>query len=151
VNEYQWYLEEIMAVAGRINATYGSSTWEPVRLLVGDDYPRAIAGLQLYDVLLVNSIADGMNLVAKEGPIVNQVAGSLILSEGAGAGQQLAPGATVISPCDVYATAQAMHQALVRPAAERATRAARLRWLIEREDIGVWLSRQLETIEELNL
>ncbi len=85
VDEYQDYSDELMAAAGRINATYGASEWEPVRVLVGDSYPRAVAALQLYDVLLVNSIADGMNLVAKEGPIVNQRDGVLILSEGVGA------------------------------------------------------------------
>jgi trehalose 6-phosphate synthase len=122
-----------------------------VRLLVGDDYPRAIAAMQLYDVLLVNSVADGMNLVAKEGPIVNQRDGALILSEETGACQQLAPGATVISACDVYATAQAMHQALGLSAQEREERATRLRWLVEREDISSWLLHQLAVIAELNL
>ena len=68
VDEYQNYLDEIMAYAGRVNAKYGNSDWEPIRILVGEDYPRAIAALQQYDVLLVNAIADGMNLVAKEGP-----------------------------------------------------------------------------------
>ena len=104
---------ELMAAAGRINANYGSSEWEPVRVLVGESYPRAVTGMQLYDVLLVNSIADGMNLVAKEGPIVNQRDGLLVLSERAGARPQLESGAIVISPCDVYATAEALHQALV--------------------------------------
>jgi trehalose 6-phosphate synthase len=151
VDEYQDYLDELMAAAGRINVTYGTSEWEPVRLLVGENYPRAVAALQLYDVLLVNSIADGMNLVAKEGPIVNQCDGVLILSEGAGAHQQLEPGATVISPCDVYATAEALHQALVMSPEERSERAARLCWLIEQEDITAWLCRQLETVAELNL
>jgi trehalose 6-phosphate synthase len=151
VNEYQDYLNELMAAAGRINAIYGSSEWEPVRVLVGDDYPRALAALQMYDVLLVNAIADGMNLVAKEGPIVNQRDGVLILSEGAGARQQLASGATVISPCDVYATAEALHQALVMPQEERQKRASRLRWLIERDDITDWLRRQLDSVVELNL
>ncbi|MDH4136873.1 MAG: trehalose-6-phosphate synthase, partial [Anaerolineae bacterium] len=151
VDEYQDYLAELMAAAGRINATHGSSEWEPVRVLVGENRPRAVAILQLYNVLLVNSIADGMNLVAKEGPIVNQRDGVLILSEGAGAHQQLAPGAIVISPCDVYATAEALHQALVMSSEERLERATRLRWLIEREDITAWLCRQLETVAELNL
>jgi trehalose 6-phosphate synthase len=151
VDEYQDYSDELMAAAGRVNAQYGTSEWEPVRLLVGEDYPRAVAILQLYDVLLVNSIADGMNLVAKEGPIVNQRDGVLILSEGAGAHEQLEPGATVISPCDVYATAEALHQALVMSPEERLERATRLRWLIEREDITAWLCRQLETVAELNL
>jgi trehalose 6-phosphate synthase len=151
VDEYQDYLDEIMAAAGRVNATYGDSEWEPVRLLVGENYPRAIAALQLSDVLLVNAIADGMNLVAKEGPLVNQRDGVLILSERAGARQQLESGATVISPCDVYATAEALHQALTMSAEERQERANRLRWLIERADITDWLCRQLETVLELNL
>ena len=151
VDEYLDYLDELMAAAGRVNAGYGTSEWEPVRVLVGDSYPRAVAALQLYDVLLVNSIADGMNLVAKEGPIVNQRDGVLILSEGAGAHQQLGPGAIVISPCDVYATAEALHHALVMSPEERSERAARLCWLVEREDITTWLCRQLETVAELNL
>jgi trehalose 6-phosphate synthase len=151
VDEYQNYLDELMASAGRVNARLGESDWEPIRLLVGENYPRAIAALQVYDVLLVNAIADGMNLVAKEGPILNQRDGVLILSESAGARQQLEPGATIISPCDVYATAESLHQALVMPAEERLTRTRRLRWLIEREDISDWLCRQLETVLELKL
>ena len=151
VDEYQDYLDELMASAGRINATYGDSEWEPIRLLVGEDYPRAVAALQVYDVLLVNAIADGMNLVAKEGPIVNQRAGVLILSERAGARQQLEAGATVISPCDVYATAEALHQALTMPVEARQERATRLQWLIEREDITAWMCHQLGTVVELNL
>ena len=142
VDEYQRYLDELMAAAGRINARYGDSQWEPVRLLVGEDYPRAVAALQSYDVLLVNSIADGMNLVAKEGPIVNQREGVLVLSERTGARQQLEPGAIVIAPCDVYATAEALHQALTMPAPRREEFAARLRWVIEREDLQAWLHQQ---------
>ncbi|MGC9334222.1 MAG: alpha,alpha-trehalose-phosphate synthase (UDP-forming) [Anaerolineae bacterium] len=151
VKEYRNYLDALMATAGRVNARHGSSEWEPVRVLVGDSYPRAVAAMQLYDVLLVNAIVDGMNLVAKEGPIVNSRHGVLILSERAGARQQLEPGALVVSPCDVYATAEALHQALVIPDEERQENATRLRWLIEREDIGDWLCRQLESISELGL
>jgi trehalose 6-phosphate synthase len=151
LKEYRDYLDALMATAGRVNARHGSSEWEPVRVLVGDSYPRAVAAMQLYDVLLVNAIVDGMNLVAKEGPMVNQRHGVLILSERAGARQQLEPGALVVSPCDVYATAEALHQALEMPAEEREESATRLQWLIEREDISDWLCRQLETISELNL
>ncbi len=151
VGEYQTYLDELMAAAGRVNARYGDSRWEPIRILVGENYPRAVGALQLYDMLLVNSIADGMNLVAKEGPIVNQRDGVLILSERTGARQQLEPGAIVIAPCDVYATAEAMHQALTMPAQRRAELAARLRWLIEREDITAWIYQQLKTLKDLNL
>lgn len=151
VDEYQDYLDEIMASAGRVNAKYGNSDWEPIRILVGEDYPRAIAAMQQYDVLLVNAIADGMNLVAKEGPIVNQRDGVIVLSERTGARQQLESGAIVISPYDIYATAEALHNALTMPAEERAERAGRLRWTIEREDIADWLCRQLEVLRDLRI
>ena len=119
LGEYRNYLDEVMAAAGRINAAYGTSEWEPVRILIGEDYSRAVAALQLYDILLVNSVADGMNLVAKEGPIVNERNGVLILSEGTGARQQLAAAARVIPPCDIWATSEALRQALEMPMAER--------------------------------
>ena len=151
VGEYRQYLDDLMSTAGRVNATYGDGEWEPVRLLVGDSYHRAVAAMQLYDVLLVNAIADGMNLVAKEGPILNRRDGVLILSERAGARQQLEPGALIVSPCDVYATAEALHQALVMPAEARQARAHRLGWLVEKEDIGAWLCAQLQAVAELNL
>ncbi len=92
-----------MAVVGQINAAYGTTDWEPIRILIGEDYQRAVSAMQVYDVLLVNAIADGMNLVAKEGPVLNQRDGVLILSERAGAREQLEPGAMIISPCDIYA------------------------------------------------
>jgi trehalose 6-phosphate synthase len=151
VDEYGNYLDELMGVAGRINAKYGENEWEPIRILVGENYSRAVAGLQIYNVLLVNSIADGMNLVAKEGPIVNRCDGVLVLSERTGAYQQLETGALVISPLDVYGTAEAMHQALTMPAEERRERAERLRHLIERQDITDWLCQQLSTIVRTDL
>ncbi len=151
VEEYQNYHDHFNAAAGWINATYGSSEWEPVRLLLGDNYQRAIAALQIYDVLLVNSIADGMNLVAKEGPIVNQRDGVEVLSERTGARQQLESGALVISPCDVYATAEALHQALTMDKEERKLRANRLRSIIEENDINTWFLNQIGQIQELDL
>ena len=151
VEEYQTYLDDLMAAAGHVNALFGTHEWEPIRVLVSENYPRAVAAMKMYDVLLVNSIADGMNLVAKEGPIVNQRDGVLILSERVGAREQLGVGAIVISPCDVYATAEAMHQALGMSDENRREGAARLRWLIEREDISDWLCKQLDTVSELNL
>ena len=151
VEEYQTYLDELMAAAGHVNAAYGTHEWEPIRILVGENYPRAIAALKYYDILLVNSIADGMNLVAKEGPIVNQRDGVLILSERTGAQEQLKSGAIVISPCDVYETAEAIHQALVMGVEQRQELAGRLRMLIEREDIRDWFSKQLVVVENLNL
>ena len=151
VGEYQMYLDDLMAAAGQVNARYGDEEWEPIRLLVGENYSRAVAALQQYDVLLVNAIADGMNLVAKEGPMVNDKNGVLILSERAGARQQLESGAIVISPCDIYATANAMHQAMTMEPEVKEAWSSRLRWLIQQEDIGAWLHHQFEEIEALNL
>jgi trehalose 6-phosphate synthase len=151
LDEYTDYLDQLNATAGRVNATHGTSEWEPVRLLVGENYARAVAGLRKYDALLVNSIADGMNLVAKEGPVVNEHSGVLILSERTGAHQQLGPGSITVSPCDVYATAEAMHQALTMPLEEREKRAHRLRWIIETNDLYRWLYDQVDTARQLGM
>lgn len=151
VEEYQNYHNDLTAAAGWVNSYYGSSDWEPVRILSGDNYPRAIGALQLYDVLLVNSIADGMNLVAKEGPLVNTKDGVEVLSERTGARQQLEPGALVISPCDIYSTAEALHHALRMPAEERHMRAQQLRQIIVENDINDWLRDQLKRIHQIRL
>jgi trehalose 6-phosphate synthase len=151
VGEYQDYLDDLMAAAGRVNAKFGTSEWEPIRILVGENYPRAVAALQLYDVLLVNAIADGMNLVAKEGPIVNRRDGVLVLSERTGARQQLELGALVISPCDVHMTADVLHLALAMASEERRERAKLLKSSIEQEDIDAWMRWQLDALVELGL
>jgi trehalose 6-phosphate synthase len=144
VDQYQNYLSEIMAEAGLINAHYSDSIWEPVRIVVGDNYLRAIAAMQLYDVLLVNPIADGMNLVAKEGVLVNRKNGVLLLSEYAGAFYELGEHALTVSPFDVYGTAEAMHQALTMPMAERAQRAEALRQIVVKNDVREWFAAQVE-------
>lgn len=149
VEEYKQYLDVIMAAAGRVNAHFGTSHWEPVRVMVGDNIPRAVAAMRLYDVLLVNPVADGMNLVAKEGPTLNECCGVVVLSERAGASQQLGQDALLVSPCDVYSTAQALHQGLVMPEGERRARAERLKTSIEQNDIHAWLCDQLHEINRL--
>ncbi len=144
VTQYQDYMREIMAEAGLINAEYSDPAWEPVRILVGDHYPRALAAMQLYDILLVNPIADGMNLVAKEGVLVNQQNGVLILSEHAGASYELGEHALLVSPFDVYGTAEAMHRALTMSLDERRSRAVALRKTVEGADVSQWFAAQLD-------
>ena len=151
IEEYQDYLDKIMAITGQINADFGTKDWEPVRILVGEDYKRALGAMQLYDILLVNAIADGMNLVAKEGPTINKQNGVLILSEATGASIELAPGSTIVSPCDIYATAKAMNQGLTMPEEEKEKRAKKLKWIIEKNDIFRWFTDQLQAVIELNL
>lgn len=150
VVEYQDYLNSLMAAAGNVNARYGTTEWEPIRVLVGEGYARALAALQLYDVLLVNPIADGMNLVAKEGPTVNEKNGVLVLSERAGAHQQLGMHALVIAPCDVSATSDALHEALIMPVDDRQRRAEAMRKSIVEEDIHLWLCWQLDIIASIS-
>ncbi len=149
IEEYRTYLDEVIVAAQRLNLKYGDREWEPVKLFVGEDQARAIAAMQLYDVLLVNPIIDGMNLIAKEGPLVNERDGVVVMSEGAGALEELGHSALVISPYDVVQTADALHRALVMSPEERANRATRLRSTIEAHTVGDWLYDQLVDISHL--
>lgn len=144
VAEYQTYLQEVMAVAGMINATFSDGNWEPTRIIIGNNYHRAIGAMQLYDVLLVNPIADGMNLVAKEGALVNERGGVLVLSEHAGAFYELGEHALTISPYDVYSTAEALHQALTMPEKERVRRSEALRKQVRGGGVKVWFYNQVQ-------
>jgi len=144
VDEYQDYLRDIMSEAGMINANYSTPYWEPVRIVVGDNYERAIAAMQFYDVLLVNPLADGMNLVAKEGALVNQKDGVLVLSENAGVFYELGEHALTVSPFDIYGTANALHQALIMPPEEKRKRAEALHTIVKKADIRSWFYDQVD-------
>lgn len=145
VLEYQDYLDDVSSIAGRINARYANveTSWQPINLIMGENYPRALAAMKWYDVLMVNSIIDGMNLVAKEGCLLNERNGVLILSEGAGAAVQLGEDALMIAPADVEATADAIYQALTMPLPERRRRADNLRRAVESDDVAKWFREQL--------
>ncbi|MCJ7717218.1 MAG: trehalose-6-phosphate synthase [Anaerolineales bacterium] len=151
VTEYQDYLREIMAEGGMINAQYGNGFWEPIRIIVGDNYSRAIAAMQIYDVLLVNPISDGMNLVAKEGPLVNTKDGVLVLSEHAGAFYELGDYALSVSPFDTYGTAEALHRALIMPEDDRSSRSNMMKEVIRKADVRWWFHNQVEdTLRAIN-
>jgi trehalose 6-phosphate synthase len=145
VLEYRDYLDDVSSIAGRINARYANveTSWQPINLILGENYPRALAAMKWYDVLMVNSIIDGMNLVAKEGCLLNERNGVLILSEGAGAAVQLGDDALMIAPADVEATADAIYQALTMPLPERRRRADNLRRAVESDDVAKWFREQL--------
>jgi trehalose 6-phosphate synthase len=151
VDEYQSYLRDIMAEAGMINATFSDEFYQPVSIILGNNYPRALAGMQLYDVLLVNPIADGMNLVAKEGVLVNSRDGVLLLSEHAGAFYELGEHALTVSPFDIYSTAKAMHTALTMPHDEREKRATTLRKIVQNAGVREWFFDQIhDALEAFN-
>lgn len=144
VDEYQNYLHDIMAEGGMINAEYSDQLWEPVRIVVGHNYQRAIAAMQLYDVLVVNPIADGMNLVAKEGALVNKRDGVLVLSEHAGAFYELGDHALSVSPFDIHGTSEMIHKGLTMSPEERRIRSVALRELVEGADVKTWFGAQVE-------
>lgn len=148
VHEYQDYLDDVSAVVGRINARYADveTGWQPIHVIMGENYPRALAAMKWYDVLLVNSIIDGMNLVAKEGALLNERNGVLIISEGAGAVTQLGEHSLIIAPADVEGTADAIWQAVTMPLDERRRRAEGLRRAVEEEDVAAWFRHQLGDI-----
>ena len=150
VAEYRDYLDDMSATVGRINAKYANveTGWQPVQIIMGESYPRVLAAMKWYDVLLVNSIIDGMALVAKEGALINERSGVIVLSEGAGAAMQLGDDALMVSPADVEGTADAIYQALTMPIRERQRRARRLRRSVERDDVSVWFRDQLADIAD---
>ena len=125
--EYLAYGAEIVHTAERINQTWGSPDWTPIALHVEDDRTHSLAALTISDVLLVNPVRDGLNLVAKEGPLLNRADGVLVLSREAGAWDELSGAALGVNPFDVSGTADALHRALRWTSEERRSRASRLR------------------------
>jgi trehalose 6-phosphate synthase len=149
IKQYQRYLEEVDSLISEINQTFGTSGWEPISVFYENNYTQAIAAMKLYDVLIVNPTIDGMNLVAKEGPIVNTKNGLLILSETTGAHHQLKNGVISVSPTDVEGTSQALYQAITATMTEREKQTAELIDKIEKEDIITWLQWQINDIKDV--
>ncbi len=149
IPEYQRLSEEVDEAAAEINARHGHTGWQPIVTIYGNNYARALAAMSLYDALLVNPLADGMNLVSKEGPIVNERDGVLVLSTQAGAYEELSPGAISVRPDDVDGTAEALWQALALSREERKVMARYLRWTVERHDLEFWMRSQMEDLQSL--
>jgi trehalose 6-phosphate synthase len=150
VPAYQAYAREVLAEVDAINGRFGGSGWEPIRLYHEQNRPQALAGLTQYDVLLVNSVADGMNLVSKEGPVLNERNGVLVLSTAAGAYAELQRGAIGVQPGDVEGIAEGLQQALEMPAGERFERARMLRAAVLRHDLGRWFKLLLDDLQGLD-
>jgi len=149
ISFYRKYLREVQLAARELNQRYAVGRWKPVRLELREDLPRAIAGYKEFDVLLVNPIYDGMNLVAKEGMMVNQRDGVLVLSENAGCHEELGEWAFSINPFDVDATADALHRALTMEARQRHGRMVKIREAVRQNDIARWIASQLQDIRDL--
>ncbi|HEX4175026.1 MAG TPA: trehalose-6-phosphate synthase [Acidimicrobiales bacterium] len=148
--EYLAYAADVEHTAERINHAYGDGGWSPIVLSVSDDYARSLAALTLSDVMLINPVRDGMNLVAKEGPLINTADGVLVLSREAGAWEELeldGGGAVGVNPFDVAGTADALHAALTMSSTERAARADALRSAVVGRTSADWWADQLSAAQ----
>lgn len=137
--DYLAYDNEVAQAVARVNERWATGDWEPIALDVRDDFARSVAGFQRYDVLLVNPTKDGLNLVAKEGPLLNRRDGALCLSREAGAFDELRDAAFEVHPFDVDQTAAALGAALDLAPEERTARASRLRELASARTPADWL------------
>jgi trehalose 6-phosphate synthase len=150
LSEYRSYEADVLDMHDRINAELGTDDWQPIILVNEDNYTRALACLRRYDVLLVNPIIDGMNLVSKEGPAINEVDGVVVLSRNAGSWQELAHGVIGVNPYDIAEMSEALQEALVMDAESRAARASALRDVVEHNNPTKWVWHQLRDIRRLN-
>jgi trehalose 6-phosphate synthase len=146
VPEYAEYLERIEALVAVVNHRHGTPDWMPINLKLRDDLEEAVASYKHYDVLLVNAMFDGMNLVAKEGPMVNERDGVSILSENTGAHEELGEYALSVNPFDIQELADSIHAALTMRPEERARRLAGLKEIVTTRDPGDWIDEQLADI-----
>jgi trehalose 6-phosphate synthase len=150
--EYLAYRSEFEHLAAVLNERWAARCGgeDPVILDIGDDFAGTVAALRHYDVLLVNPLRDGMNLVAKEGPLVNERDGVLVLSEEAGAYEELGGAALGVNPVDVTGTAAALGRALDMAADERARRAGELRRAAAAHSPADWLSAVLSAARQVS-
>ncbi|MFF4537667.1 trehalose-6-phosphate synthase [Streptomyces aureus] len=144
---YRDYTAEVQRLADEINSVYGTPGWTPVVLHVKDDFARSLAAYRLADVALVNPIRDGMNLVAKEVPVVSDEGCVLVLSREAGAYEELGEDAITVNPYDITGTARALHEALVMQPGERAERTKRLTAAATALPPTQWFLDQLHALE----
>ncbi|MCU1672403.1 MAG: hypothetical protein JWN77_516 [Frankiales bacterium] len=149
VQEYAEYTDAIHTAAGAVNARHGTDTWTPIDLRLVSDMPLAAAAYRRCDVLVVNAVADGMNLVAKEAVVVNERDMVLALSEATGAHDELGRFAVTLHPFDVAQQADALHAALTMSAEERADRRGMAAAVVRHNDVGRWLAVQLRELAGL--
>jgi trehalose 6-phosphate synthase len=150
IPQYAAYLDAVVDSARAVNEQFGREGWLPIRLEIEDDFPRSVAAYTQYDVLLVNAVSDGLNLVAKEAPLVNERNGVVVLSEHAGAWEELGRWVVTVDPLDVEGQAEAIHQALELPDAERAERAEAICAYVREHDLAAWLRAQLADLDRVS-
>jgi trehalose 6-phosphate synthase len=146
VDEYVEYVAKIRELVSFINTKHGNTDWMPIDLRIESNLHRAVAAYKHYDVLMVNSIFDGMNLVAKEAALLNERDGVLILSENIGAHEELGSFALSINPFDIDAQAKALYEGLTMTPEEREIRARQIRQVVQENNVVKWLDAQMDDI-----
>jgi trehalose 6-phosphate synthase len=149
ITEYAEYATAVERAAAEVNQRFRDGDWTPVELDVADDFPRSLAGYKQFDVLFVNPVFDGLNLVAKEAFLLNERDGVLVLSENAGAHEELGEWAVSVNPYDVSAQADALYEALTLEPEERRRRAEAIRAHVRAHDIHEWISAQLADLDSV--
>ena len=148
IPEYAEYLGAVQRAARVVNDRFQQEGWIPLDLQIQDNFPQAVAAYKQYDVLLVNAIFDGMNLVAKEAPLVNTRDGVLVLSENTGAHEELGEWALTVNPFDVAGQAGALHAAVTMAEDERRRRREAIVGHVRAHDIAGWIEAQLADLDE---
>jgi trehalose 6-phosphate synthase len=146
VPEYAAYVERIQAMVDEVNDRHGNGTWQPIELHLEDNFELAVAAYKQFDVLMVNAMFDGMNLVAKESIVVNRRDGVLALSENTGAHEELGAFAVTLHPFDLQQQADALYEALMMPVEERRDRRNACVKVVQQNDVTKWLQMQLADI-----
>ena len=149
IPEYAEYLGAIQREARRVNDRFQQSGWRPIDLEIADDFAKSVAAYKQFDVLLVNAIFDGMNLVAKEAPLVNEQDGVVVLSENAGAHAELGEWALTVNPFDVEGQAEAIENALAMDADERRGRLNAIRTHVREHDLNRWTDTLLAALDRV--
>jgi trehalose 6-phosphate synthase len=149
IPEYAEYLGAIEREARRVNDRFQQPGWRPVELQIEDNFAESVAAYKQFDVLLVNAIFDGMNLVAKEAPLVNRRSGVVVLSENAGAHAELGDWALSINPFDVEGQADAIGRALELDVEERRRRLDAIRAHVREHDLNAWADGLLAALDRV--
>ncbi len=151
ITAYIDYLAQVKAAASAVNSRFATADWTPLHVNLDSNFQAGVAAYREYDVLFVNPVADGMNLVSKEGPLVNERDGVVVLSDQAGSYNELGPYVVTVNPFDIAQQADALLEALRMPAPERAERADALRKQVVESDVQAWMQAQLDDIAALRL
>lgn len=146
LKRYKKYLVDVKKTVKAINNRFGTEDWKPIQLRLADNYYQTLAAYKHFDVLLVNSIADGMNLVAKEGTLLNENNGVLVLSKKTGAYNELKKYCITVDPYDIKGTAISLKEALAMPEKERTTRSDLMKQKIKVNNSTRWIYNQIDSI-----